>query len=548
MAGQQTTRGASRSSKPPARRRRQALLSAWFRDAPLAAFFAAPLGYLAYENIRLSSDVLGALAERETWAPLGRSLLLATAVTAAAMVVGTALAWVTVRLDVPGRRLWSVLAPLPLVFPSFVGATALIGLLARGGLAESVLSPLGVGALPRLSGFWAAWLVLTLFTYPYVYLPTRARLRHVDPAYEEAARVLGRRPASVFATVTLPAALPAVSTGGLLVFLYTLSDFGAVDLLRYETLTRSVYANRLFDRATSVSHGLLLGVVALGVVAAERLVAGRHRDRFPSTSDRHPPVLDLGRWRWPTSAGVAGFLLLAPVAPLATLGYWAGRGIANPDRRTGVVALDGAGLATSVASTVAVSALAAVVTVVVMLPLSWLLVHRPAPTTHATNLVVTAGFALPGVVVALALVFWALQVPFAERVYQTLPLLLAGYVLLFGAQAAGAGRVAVGAVPKRLSETARMLGAHRWRRLRTVELPLMAPGLLAAGGLVFLSVMKELPLTLLLRPTNLSMLSADIWNSTESLYLAQAGVESLVLVGAAGLLTWRLVLRRSELA
>ena len=538
MAGQQTIRGASRSSTPPARRRRQALLSEWFRDAPLAAFFAAPLGYLAYENIRLGSDVLGALGERDTWAPLGRSLLLATAVTAAAMIVGTALAWVTVRLDVPGRRLWSVLAPLPLVFPSFVGATALIGLLARGGLAERILSPLGVGALPRLSGFWAAWLVLTLFTYPYVYLPTRARLRHLDPAYEEAARVLGR----------LPAALPAVSTGGLLVFLYTLSDFGAVDLLRYETLTRSVYANRLFDRATSVSHGLLLGVVALGVVAAERLVARRHRDRFPSTSDRHPPVLDLGRWRWATSGGVAGFLLLALVAPLATLGYWAGRGIANPDRRTGVVALDGAGLATSVASTVAVSALAAVVTVLVMLPLSWLLVHRPAPTTHATNLVVTAGFALPGVVVALALVFWALQVPFAERVYQTLPLLLAGYVLLFGAQAAGAGRVAVGAVPKRLSESARMLGAHRWRRFRTVELPLMAPGLLAAGGLVFLSVMKELPLTLLLRPTNLPMLSADIWNSTESLYLAQAGVESLVLVGAAGLLTWRLVLRRSELA
>ncbi len=548
MAPQQTTGGVSRRQPPPARRRKQVPLAEWFRDGPLAAFFAVPLGYLAYENVRLHADVGGVLAERATWAPLGRSLLLAGAVTAAAMVLGTALAWVTVRLDVPGRRIWSVLAPLPLVFPSFVGATALIGLLARGGLAERILSPLGVGELPRLSGFWAAWLVLTLFTYPYVYLPTRARLRHLDPAYEEAARVLGRRPASVFATVTLPATLPAVSAGGMLVFLYTLSDFGAVDLLRYETLTRSVYANRLFDRATSVSHGLLLGVVALGVVAAERLLARRRQDRFPSTSDRHPSVVALGRWRWPVAASVAGFLLVALAAPLATLGYWAGRGIANPDRRTGVAALDGAGLAESAISTVAVSALAAVVTVLVMLPLSWLLVHRPAPTTHATNLVVTAGFALPGVVVALALVFWALQVPFAERVYQTLPLLLAGYVLLFGAQAAGAGRVAVGAVPRRLSETAQMLGARRWRRLRTVELPLMAPGLLAAGGLVFLSVMKELPLTLLLRPTGLPMLSADIWNSTESLYLAQAGVESLVLVVAAGLLTWRLVLRRSELA
>lgn len=548
MAPLRAARGASRSQPPLARPRKRVQPAAWFRDAPLAAFFAVPLGYLTYENIRLHADVLGVLVERGTWAPLGRSLLLAGSVTVASMVLGTALAWVTVRLDVPGRRLWSVLAPLPLVFPSFVGATALIGLLARGGLAEGILSPLGAGDLPQLRGFWAAWLVLTLFTYPYVYLPTRARLRHLDPAYEEAARVLGRRPASVFTTVTLPAVLPATSAGGMLVFLYVLSDFGAVDLLRYETLTRSVYANRLFDRATSVSHGLLLGAVALGVVAAERFLVRRRRDRFPSTSDRHPAVASLGRLRWAVAAAVAGFLLVALVAPLATLGYWAGRGIANPDRRTGVAALDGAGLAESALSTVAVSALAAVTTVLVMLPLSWLLVHRPAPTTHVTNIVVTAGFALPGVVVALALVFWALQVPFAERVYQTLPLLLAGYVLLFGAQAAGAGRVAVGAVPERLSESARMLGARRWRRLRTVELPLMAPGLLAAGGLVFLSVMKELPLTLLLRPTGLSMLSADIWNSTESVYLAQAGVESLILVGAAGLLTWRLVLRRSELA
>ena len=552
MAGRRTITGADRRENLAAGTGKRRLWASgprlWLRDAPLAAFFAAPLGYLVYENIRLGSGVLGVLGSAGTWEPLRNSLLLAAATAAATMVVGTALAWVTVRLDVPGRRLWSILAPLPLVFPSFVGATALIGLLARGGLAEQILSPLGVGALPRLSGFWAAWLVLTLFTYPYVYLPTRARLRHLDPAYEEAARVLGRRPASVFATVTLPAALPAVSAGGLLVFLYALSDFGAVDLLRYETLTRSVYANRLFDRVTSVSHGLLLGVVALGVVAAERLLARRRGGRFSATSDRPPPVVPAGRWRWPACAAVVGFLLLALAAPLATLGYWAGRGIANPDRRIGVFALDGAGLATSAASTVAVSAVAAAVTMLVMLPLAWLLVHRPAPTTQAANLVVTAGFALPGVVVALALVFWALQVPFADRIYQTLPLLLAGYVLLFGAQAAGAGQVAVDAVPRRLSEGARMLGARRWRRFRTVELPLMAPGLLAGGGLVFLSVMKELPLTLLLRPTGLPMLSADIWNSTESLFLAQAGLESLVLVGAAGLLTWWLVLRRSEVA
>ena len=512
----------------------------------LGLFFAAPLGYLLYENVRLGADVVGILGEARTWRPLFNSLLLAVAVSAAAMVVGTALAWATVRLDLPGRRFWAALAPLPLVIPTFVGDTALIALLARGGLAEQILSPLGVGSLPRLDGFWAAWLVLTLFTYPYVYLPTRARLRHLDQSYEEAARVLGRSPTAIFATVTLPAIRPAVSAGGLLVCLYTLSDFGAVELLRYETLTRSIYANRLFDRPTSVTHGLLLGIVAVGVVAVERSMARRRAGGFAATSDRPPPVRNLGWRRWPVCGAVVAFLLLALAAPLTTLAYWAGRGIANPGRRVGAFALDGAGIATSAASTVAVSSVAAAVTVVAMLPLAWLLVRRPSPGASASNLLVTAGFALPGIVVALALVFWALQVPFAESIYQTVPLLIVGYVLLFGAQATNAARAAVGAVPRRLSEGARTLGARQWRRLRTVELPLMAPGLLAAGGLVFLSVMKELPLTLLMRPTNLPMLSVDIWDSTESLSLAQAGLESLVLVAASGLLTWLLVLRRSE--
>ena len=512
----------------------------------LAAFFAAPLGYLIYENIRLRTDILDILVVARTWGPLRNSLVLAVTVSAAAMVVGTALAWATVRLDLPGRRLWAALAPLPLVFPTFVGATALIALLARGGLAEQLLSPLGVGTLPRLEGFWAAWLVLTLFTYPYVYLPTRARLRHLDPTYEEAARVLGRSRRAVFATITLPAMLPAISAGGLLVCLYTLSDFGAVELLRFETLTRAIYANRLFNRPASVAHGLLLGLVALVVVIIERWLARRRTGGFAATSERPPPLADLHRWRWPVCAAVVVFLLFALAAPLVTLGYWAGRGIANPGRQTGAFALDGAGVAASAGSTVAVSAVAAAVTVLVMLPLAWLLVRRPSLSASASNLLVTASFALPGIVVALSLVFWALQVPFAAAIYQTLPLLVVGYVLLFGAQAANAARAAVGAVPARLSEGARMLGARRWRRLRTVELPLMAPGLLAAGGLVFLSVMKELPLTLLMRPTNLPMLSADIWDSTESLFLAQAGLESLVLVAASGVLTWLLVLRRSE--
>ncbi len=507
--------------------------------------FLGPLGYLIYENIRLRPDFAELLGSNRLWRPLGNSLLLATTVTASAMVVGTALAWLVARTDLPGRRAWAVLAPLPLVIPSFVGATALIALLARGGLAESLLSPLGVSELPQLAGFWGAWLTLTLFTYPYVYLPTYARLLSLDSSKEEAARMLGRRPTSVFATVVLPSAWHAITAGSLLVFLYTLSDFGAVDLLRYETLTRSIFTNRLFDRPTSVAHALVLGLAALVVVAGERRLQRRAGDPAKEEAPRRFGQMQaLGRLRWAALGGVAAFMLFSLAAPLASLGFWMMRGLVNLGRDVGVVAMDLSSLAQATLSTVLVSATAAVVCVAVVLPVAWQSIRNRSSLAKATGVLAGVNFALPGVVVALALVFWALRMPFSEQIYQSYPLLIGGYVLLFGSQANQAAQVAVTTAPVRFTEAARMLGARRIRRFVSIELLLMTPSLAAAGGIVLLSVMKELPLTLLAAPTGLSMLSSEIWDSTETLSLAQAGVESLVLVAASGLLTWLLVIRR----
>jgi iron(III) transport system permease protein len=159
---------------------------------------------------------------------------------------------------------------------------------------------------------------------------------------------------------------------------------------------------------------------------------------------------------------------------------------------------------------------------------------------------VVGGFALPGLVIALALVRWVLDVPLLGQLYQTLPVLLAAYTVHFGAQAMGTTRVAVASVPGRLDDAARTLGAGRWRRLRTVELPIMLPGLIAGAGLVLLSTMKELPATLLLRPTSVDTLAVHIWGAREAARWADTGLASIVLVALSALLTWRLVARRVE--
>ncbi len=507
--------------------------------AVVGLVFAGPFVYLIGKNLSLATDVGALWRSESTWRPLGRTLVLATAVSASAAVVGTALAWLTVRSDVPGRRLWAVCAPLPLVFPSFVAASALLAAVAPGGMIDELVPALAPH-LPEVRGFGGAWVVLTLFTYPYVYLPVAARFASLPPSLEESARLLGRRPWSVFRTVVLPQSGAAVWAGALLVFLYAVSEYGAVAALRYNTLTVEIFGAGINNQARSAGLGLLLAVVAVAVVVAERMV-GRRRTVVAGVGSRRALQVPLGRWRGPALGFVVVLFANALAGPLSVLGFWAWRGLT----RTGEAMPPGELVGPAI-TTAAIGMLAAVLTVALVLPVAYLTTRYASRVGGAANAFVVGGFALPGLVIALALVFWVLETPVLARLYQTLPVLLAAYALHFGAQAMRSAQVAVSSVPRRLDEAARMLGARRWRRLRTIELPLMLPGLVAGGGLVLLSTMKELPATLLLRPLDVDTLAVRIWGAREAARWADTGMASIVLVGVSAVLTWALVVRRVE--
>ena len=507
----------------------------------IAIGYLAPTLYLVWQNQGLDTDVLGTLFSEQTLGPLWRTVSLAVVVSATSAVIGTGLAWCTTRSDVPGRRVWAVLAPLPLVIPSFVGAAALQAGVAPGGLVAGLLEPVGLTP-PEITGFVGAWLVLSLFTYPYVYLPVAARLSSLPPSLEESARLLGHSPRQVFRTVVLPQTATSIWAGALLVFLYVVSDFGAVELMRYGTLTREIFQAKLAPTVW-LPLALVLAVLALTVVAGERAI-GRRRTRTDAVRARSALHVPLGRWRWPTFAALVVVLGNALVGPLAVLAWWAVRGILAT-RSSGTLAVDPAALIGPTITTIALGLTAAVVTVVVVLPVAWLTGRYRSRTGGAANAMVVGGFALPGLVVALSLVFWVLQTPGLRALYQTYIVLIVAYALHFGAQATRAGQVAVSSVPARLDDAARMLGAGRVRRLRTIDLPLMRPGLVAGGGLVLLSTMKELPATLVLAPPDTKTLATTIWSSNESLALAQMGLASLVLVTVSGVLTWAFVIRRA---
>jgi iron(III) transport system permease protein len=329
------------------------------------------------------------------------------------------------------------------------------------------------------------------------------------------------------------------------VFLYTLSDFGVVVLLRYDTLTRAIYTNRVLDRDQSVALSLLLALLALAVVAGERALA-RRRPAVEATGTNGALRVPLGRWRWPAVAAVAAWVAAALGAPLASLGLWAWRGVtgdtsslASGDRRLG-------DLVEPALNTVGISLVTAVVAVAALLPLAYLAGRYRSRAADLPNALVATGFALPGLVIALAMVFWSRQLPEAWGLYQSFTMLVVAYVIHLGAQSLRAAQVSVGAVPRRLDESARMLGAGRARRLLTVDLPLMLPGLAAGGGLVLLSTMKELPITLLSAPIGFETLTTRIWADTEAVFLAEAALASIVLVALSGVLTWGLVVRRAD--
>ncbi len=511
--------------------------------AAIGLLFAAPLAYLVVRSVGEAGRLGEFIVADTTLVPLVRTVVLAAAVGLTTAALGTAVAWATVRCDVPGRRVLRALAVVPIVLPSFVGATALLAGFARGGLVADLLGPLGVDGLPRISGFWGAWFVLSLFTYPLVLLPVAARLTGLPASLEESGRLLGGSPWTVARTVVWPQVRSSVAAGALLVVLYTISDFGVVSLMRYGTLTQQIYLAKL-DPTAGLPLSLVLAALALIVTAGERLTV-RREARRPLVRGPAASAVRLGRWRWPVAGMLAALVAVAVVGPLAVLASWVVRGATSGSEAV-ALRLDPTDLVGPAVSTVTTSTAAAVLAVVLVLPVARSLARGHQRTAPVASVLVVAGYALPGLVVALALVFWSLSSDLGAVLYQTVPLLVLAYALHFGAQAMRGATVATESVPDRLADAARSLGARPWRRFRSVELPLLMPGLLAGAGLVVVSAMKELPATLLLAPAGFSTLATSIWSAYEFGSYAQMGLDALVLAAVSGVMTWLVVLRRAE--
>ena len=496
-----------------------------------------PLVYLVERSLDGGGEVVDLLLRQRTLEILFRSAVLVVVVTVASALIAVPLAWLTVRTDLPLRRFWSVVTVLPLVIPSYVGAFLLVVALGPRGMLHGFLERfVDIERLPDISGLVGAALALTLLSFPYTLLSVRASLWGQDPALEEMSRALGNGRWRTLWRVTLPLLRPSIAAGSLLVALYTLSDFGAVSLLRYETFTWAIFLQyeTAFNRALAAGLSLVMIAMALGLVVLEAQARGRSRYYRAATGAARPTSLvALGRLKWPAFGFAAAVTALSLAAPLSLLAFWAIRGIAagEPVRLLWGNALN----------SVYASGLAAVVAVVAAVPVVMFTLRFPGRVSWVVERLSYTGFALPGIAVALALIFFGAR--FATPLYQTLFLLVFAYVVLFFPQALGAVRSSYLQVSPRLGEAAYGLGKSPLAIIWHISLPLMLPGMLAGGALVFLTAMKELPATLLLSPIGYGTLATSIWAAAEEAFFAQAAVPALLLVAVSAVPTAFLILR-----
>lgn len=518
--------------------------------AGLIAFLAAvPLVYVALRAATADPADWARLLQGRIWSLLGNTLALVASVTGGTLLIGVSMAWLTERTDLPGRKVLRWLLALPLAIPSYIGAVIHLALLRpRGGLlplwlADKLGHPVN---LPSPLGWAGATFILTLFMFPYVYLLSGAAFRTMGASMEEAARTLGRTPWQTLWHVTLPVLRPGLTAGALLVALDVLAEYGTVALLRYETFSTAIFIqlSGRYDRsAAAILSGIL---IALAILVLWGELRAQGQARFTQTESHWRPAapVRLGRWRAPALLLALGVVVASLVVPVTMLAAWSIQALLNADTAAALFRSGSAGFGDFARNSLWTALLAAGLTMVLSLPVAQLATRHPGPFSRLVSRFCQVGYAVPGVVVALSLLLLVNRgLPF---LYATPFIVVLAYVVRYMPQAVRASEAALKQVSPTLEEAAHTLGRGSLLAFAQVTLPLVMPGLLAGAALVFLSALKELPATLLLRPAGFDTLAVRVWVwATDGLYL-QAAPAALALVLASAL-PMSLLLRRERI-
>ncbi|MEE8613081.1 MAG: iron ABC transporter permease [Nitrospirales bacterium] len=500
-----------------------------FLGLTVAGSLTLPLLYVSYKALTADLAVWHRLWTTRVPELFLNTISLALGVAVGTLVLGISLAWLLTRYRFVGSTLWGWIVILPLAIPSYVLAYIYTYVMGKGGPVESfwqgIFGP--DASFPSPFSYTGAVLVMTLNTFPFVYLLARAALLNFNLSYEEVARATGVTRLSTFFRVSLPLIRPSLIAGLFLALLYVVSDFGAVSLLRYQTFTYAVYQQMTgrYDHTAAACLSLLLVSFAFLFLIAERW--SRQRSRFYQTTGQFrraspQPCSLLSTFL------ITGYLILVVGAafgiPVILLIQWTLSAAAEGDVTLRFLEF--------VWNSVFLSGTTATLALIVGTPLAYLACRRP---TRVNLLIIQGaytGYVLPGPVAALALLVLISQT--VPVLYGTALVLILAYLVHFLPAGLQAMESALHQVTPNLEEAARSLGSHMYRTFQKVTLPLVRGGFLSAWILIFVQCMKELPATLLLRPVGFDTLAVRIWlEASEELYQLAAPPALLIIMVTA---------------
>ncbi len=483
-----------------------------------------PLVYLLAKAFSAEGSALVQIVFRWRNARLFLNTLLLTAgVLVLNLLLATPAAWLTTRVNLKGRRFFTVLCALPLAIPGYVMAYALLALGGNTGIVAQLFGT----SIPRLSGYPGALLALSAYTSPYLFLNLRTALLGLDPSLEESARSLGYKSYETFFYVVLPQLRPAFYASGLLISLHVLGDFGVVSLMRYETFSYALYTEYMlsFEHIYAAWLALmLLAFTACLLYLESKLLNNVTLHRTGRGPSRQLPQTQLGAWRFPAYTHLSLLTFITVGIPACTVILWMFRGL-------NMSALEG--LLEALIGSLSMAIPAGVLCALLAIPFAYIGVRYPSRISNALERIGYVVYAIPPLAFALSLIFFLLNT--APFIYKTLPVLIYACTLHFLAEAIGPVRSSLYQASPNLEEAARSLGYSRIQAFFRTLFPILMRGMLTATALVFLATMKELPLTFLLSPAGYETLALNVWSYTTEAMFAEAAPYALTILVFSGI-------------
>lgn len=492
---------------------------------------------------------------------LGNTFYLALTVGLGTMVIGTGTAWLVVMCRFPGRRVFEWALLLPLAVPTYVIAYAYTDFLQYAGPLQSWLREIfdwgrGDYFFPNIRSLGGAATLITLVLYPYVYLLARASFLEQSVCVLDVGRTLGRGPWNLFATVAVPLARPAIVGGVSLVLMETLNEFGAVQFFGVDTFTTGIYRTwfGLGEQVAAAQLAACLLLFVIMLVLLERWSRGKRK--YFHTTNRYQQLPEYRLRGWRAAAALTACALPVLIGFLVPSGLLAQMAITKGDALFGTRFFDFAW------NSLVLAIVASVIAVGLAVILSYGVRLHDSPLTRVTSRIASMGYAIPGSVIAVGIL-----IPFAwlDNTLNTwlhaysgkvVGLIFSGsafilvyaYVVRFLAVSFNTVEASLGKVTPSMDAASRTLGQTPAGTLKRVHTPIMRGSLIAAGILVFVDVMKELPATIILRPFNFDTLAVRAYSLASDERLAEASTASLaiVAVGIVPVILLSMAMRRSR--